>query len=109
VGVTLNPGTPIESIFSVLHLVDLVLVLSVNPGFSGQTFLPETVAKVAKIRQKLDEIGSSAWLEVDGGITSETLPEMRAAGANAFVAATAIFKYPQGIEAGISALRNAGN
>jgi len=106
VGVTLNPGTPIESIFSVLHLVDLVLVLSVNPGFSGQTFLPETVAKVAKIRQKLDEIGSSAWLEVDGGISPETLPEMKAAGATAFVSATSVFKHPGGIAAGIDELRN---
>ncbi len=105
-GVTLNPGTPAESIFPVLHLVDLVLVLSVNPGYSGQSFLPETVAKVTKIRQKLDEIGSSAWLEVDGGISAETLPKMKAAGANVFVAATAIFKHPGGIAAGIAALRN---
>jgi ribulose-phosphate 3-epimerase len=107
-GVTLNPGTPAESIFPVLHLADLVLVMSVNPGFSGQVFLSETVAKVAKIRQNLDEIGSSAWLEVDGGITTETLPEMKAAGANAFVAATAIFKHPDGIAAGIKSLREAG-
>lgn len=108
-GVTLNPGTPAESIFPVLHLVDLVLVLSVNPGYSGQAFLPETVGKVAKIRQKLDEIGSSAWLEVDGGISPETLPAMKAAGASVFVAATAIFKYPRGIAAGIAALREAIN
>ena len=108
-GVTLNPGTSVESIFPVLNLVDLVLVMSVDPGFSGGSYIPETVSKVAAIRRKLDEVGSSAWLEVDGGITSETLPEMRAAGANAFVAATAIFKHPQGIEAGISALRSAGN
>ena len=105
-GVTLNPNTPVESIFSVLPFVDLVLVLSVNPGFSGQAFLPETVAKVEKIRQKLDEIGSSAWLEVDGGISPETLPKMKAAGANAFVSATSVFKHPQGIAAGIASLRN---
>lgn len=105
-GVALNPGAPAESIFPVLPLADLVLVMSVNPGFSGQAFLPETVAKAAKLRQKLDEIGSSAWLEVDGGITTETLPEMKAAGANAFVAATAIFKHPQGIAAGIKSLRD---
>jgi ribulose-phosphate 3-epimerase len=67
------------------------------------------VGKVAKIRQKLDEIGSSAWLEVDGGISPETLPAMKAAGANVFVAATAIFKCPGGIAAGIAALREAIN
>ncbi len=108
-GVTLNPGTPVSAIEPVLHLADLVLVMSVNPGFSGQAFLPETASKVAQIRKKLDEIKSSAWLEVDGGIASETLPVMKNAGADAFVAANAIFKYPQGIEAGIRALREVAN
>ena len=106
-GVTLNPSTPASSLFPVLHLVDLVLVMSVDPGFSGGTYIPEMVDKVAEIRQKLDEIGSSAWLEVDGGITPETLPEMKAAGATAFVAATSIDKHPKGIAAGIDALRKA--
>jgi ribulose-phosphate 3-epimerase len=104
-GVTLNPATPVSAIESVLPLVDLVLVLSVNPGFSGQTFMPETVSKVAEIRKKLDAIHSSAYLEVDGGISAETLPKMKDAGANVFVSATSIFKYPKGIEAGINALR----
>ena len=104
-GVTLNPGTPVSAIEPVLHLADLVLVMSVNPGFSGQAFLTETASKVEMIRKKLDEIKSSAWLEVDGGITSETLPIMKNAGADAFVAASAIFKYPQGIAAGIESLR----
>jgi len=108
-GVTLNPGTPVSAIEPVLHLADLVLVMSVNPGFSGQAFLPETAAKVEQIRKKLDAIGSSAWLEVDGGITAGTLPVMKNAGANAFVAANAIFKYPQGIAAGIRALQKAAN
>lgn len=107
-GVTLNPGTPASSIFPVLPLVDLVLVMSVDPGFSGGTYIPEAVGKVAEIRRNLDEIGSSAWLEVDGGITPETLPEMKAAGATAFVAATAVFKHPSGIAAGIAALREVG-
>jgi len=105
-GVTLNPGTPAASIFPVLPFVDLVLVMSVDPGFSGGTYIPEMVSKVAEIRRKLDEIGSSAWLEVDGGISPETLPEMKAAGATAFVSATSIFKHPGGIVAGIAALRN---
>src|SRR4026209_2908525 len=80
-GVTLNPGTPVGALESVLRLADLVLVMSVNPGFSGQAFIPESVAKVKDIRKKLDELGSSAWLEVDGGVTHETLPKLKAAGA----------------------------
>ena len=106
-GVTLNPDTPVSSIEAVLPLADLVLVMSVNPGFSGQAFMPETITKVAEVRKLLDGLGSSAWLEVDGGISSETLPRMKAAGATAFVAGHAIFGHPQGIEAGIGALRKA--
>lgn len=105
-GVTLNPGTPASSVFPVLPFVDLVLVMSVDPGFSGGRYIPQMVSKVAEIRRKLDEIGSPAWLEVDGGISPETLPRMRAAGATAFVSATSIFKHPGGIAAGIEALRN---
>jgi ribulose-phosphate 3-epimerase len=105
-GVTLNPGTPASSLFPVLPFVDLVLVMSVDPGFSGGTYIPEMVSKVAEIRRKLDEIGSPAWLEVDGGISPETLPEMKAAGATAFVSATSIFKHPDGIAAGIKSLRD---
>ena len=104
-GVTLNPATPVSDIEPFLPLADLVLVMSVNPGFSGQAFMPETVSKVAQIRKKLDEIHSSAYLEVDGGITAETLPLMKNAGADTFVAATAIFKNPMGIEAGVKSLR----
>jgi len=104
-GVVLNPETPVREIEPVLHLADLVLVLSVHPGFSGGKFIPESVAKVADVRRKLDALGSSAWLEVDGGINAETLPKMKAAGATAFVAASAIFKHPQGIMAGIQTLR----
>lgn len=106
-GVTLNPGTPAASIFQVLPFVDLVLVMSVDPGFSGGTYIPEMVNKVAEIRRELDRIGSSAWLEVDGGISPETLPEMKAAGATAFVSATSVFTHPDGIAAGIASLREA--
>jgi ribulose-phosphate 3-epimerase len=106
-GVTLNPATPVLAIEPVLHLADLVLVLSVNPGFSGQAFMPETISKVAETRKKLDRLGSKAFLEVDGGISFETLPRMKAAGADAFVAGHAVFDHPKGIEAGIQALRGA--
>ncbi len=107
-GVTLNPATPTVMLEPVLPLVDLVLVMSVNPGFSGQAFIPETIAKVAAIRQSLDALGSPAWLEVDGGMVADTLPRMQAAGANVFVAGNAVFKHPQGIAAGVQALREAG-
>ncbi|MBN1305765.1 MAG: ribulose-phosphate 3-epimerase [Anaerolineales bacterium] len=106
-GVTINPGTPASFIKPVLHLVDLVLVMCVNPGFGGQEFLPETIAKVAEVRQMLDEINSPAWIEVDGGITDETILSMWNAGATAFVAGSFIFRNPNGSAAGIEALRRA--
>ncbi len=106
-GVTLNPGTPVVMIDPVLHLADLVLVLTVNPGFGGQAFLSETIGKITEIRRRLDGIGSEAYLEVDGGIASNTLPIVKNAGANAFVSGSAVFKYPRGIQAGIWALREA--
>jgi ribulose-phosphate 3-epimerase len=88
-----------------LSLVDLVLVLTVNPGFSGQKFIPEVLPKIVTLRRKMDEIGSSAWLEVDGGISSATLPQVREAGANAFVSGSFLFQHPQGIAGGIRELR----
>lgn len=103
-GVVLNPATPVKDIEPYLGEADLVLVMSVNPGYSGQSFIPETIAKVAEVRKQLDALGSSAWLEVDGGIDINTLPLMKEAGATAFVAATAVFKHPQGPEAGVKSL-----
>jgi ribulose-phosphate 3-epimerase len=108
-GVAINPGTPGITVRPVLHMVDLVLVMTVNPGFSGQTFLPETLPKMKKIRAWMDEINPDAVLQVDGGITTETLPLAQEAGAGAFVAATAIFKHPKGIGDGIKSLREAGS
>ena len=104
-GVTLNPSTPASAIEPMLSLVDLVLVLTVNPGFSGQKFIPEVLPKIAALRRKMEEIGSSAWLEVDGGISSATLPQVREAGANAFVSGSFLFQHPQGIAGGIRELR----
>jgi ribulose-phosphate 3-epimerase len=105
-GVVLNPGTPVGALQAVLPEADLVLVLSVHPGYSGQEFIPETIGKVSEIRKKLDALRSSAWLEVDGGIDVETLPKMKEAGATAFVAATAIFRHPEGAAAGVRSLRD---
>ena len=104
-GITLNPLTPASALDAALPLVDLVLVMSVNPGYSGQSFMPEMVGKVEEIRNKLNALRSQAWLEVDGGMTAETLPLMDKAGANVFVAGNAAFKHPQGVAGGIKALR----
>jgi len=104
-GAVLNPETPVGAIQPALMAADLILVMSVHPGYSGQSFMPESIARVSEIRKKLDALRSSAWLEVDGGIDVETLPEMKEAGATAFVAATAIFKNPRGPAAGVKALR----
>jgi len=105
-GVALNPDTPVDAIEAVMPQADLILVMSVYPGFSGQGFLPSSFAKVAEVRKKLDGLSSSAWIEVDGGVTVENVRELKDAGATAFVAATAVFKHPQGAEAGIRALRS---
>jgi ribulose-phosphate 3-epimerase len=105
-GAVLNPETSVGAIQPALPEADLILVMSVHPGYSGQSFIPESIFKVSQIRKKLDALRSSAWLEVDGGIDVETLPKMKEAGATAFVAATAIFKNPQGPAAGVKMLRD---
>jgi ribulose-phosphate 3-epimerase len=104
-GVVLNPATPVALIEPVLHMVDLVLVLSVNPGFSGQTFLPEVLQKISSLRRDLEQINPHVWLEVDGGLNTQTLPLVVEAGANVFVAAQAIFDHPGGITTGVQQLR----
>ena len=104
-GVVINPGTPASAVEPVLHLVDLVLVLSVNPGYSGQVFLPEVLPKVAEIRRSLELRNLHSLIEIDGGITSENLPLAYQAGVRVFVSATSIFHHPQGIGEGVKALR----
>ncbi|MBV6397303.1 MAG: Ribulose-phosphate 3-epimerase [Anaerolineales bacterium] len=106
-GVTLNPATPASAIQPVLGMADQVLVMSVNPGFGGQTFIPESVDKIRQLRAMLDEINSPARLEVDGGIIPETLRLARDAGADTFVAGNFIFHHGKGIAAGIRELREA--
>lgn len=106
-GVALNPATPLESIRDAVPYIDLLLIMTVNPGFGGQEFIPTSVEKIARARAMLDAMNSPAILEVDGGINRETLALTRAAGADTFVAGNAIFsaKNPQ---QEIAALRNAG-
>jgi len=89
-GVTMNPGTPAETIEPVIDLVDLILVMSVNPGFGGQKFIPAAVAKLRKLRALA--AGRPIDIEIDGGITPEVAPEVARAGANALVAGSAVFK-----------------
>jgi ribulose-phosphate 3-epimerase len=104
-GVSLNPATPAASIAEVLPMLDLILVMSVNPGYSGQRFIGSVVPKIEQIRKSLDAIGSAARLQVDGGITPETAPAVVQAGADVLVAASAVFGHPEGIAAGLKALR----
>ena len=103
-GVSLNPSTPESAVEYVLDKVDLILVMSVNPGFGGQTFIPAAVEKVRRVRELIGR--RPIYLEVDGGITPETAPAMVAAGANVLVAGSAVFK-SNNYAANISALRDA--
>jgi ribulose-phosphate 3-epimerase len=105
-GVALNPATPLESIRDAIPFLELLLVMTVNPGFGGQEFITSMVDKIARARSMLDAAGSRAALEVDGGINRETIAQVRGAGADTFVAGHAIFAAgnPQ---AEIDVLRNA--
>jgi len=106
-GVTLNPGTPVETIEPVIDLVDLVLVMSVNPGFGGQAFIPSAVEKIARLRALA---GSRPIdIEIDGGITPGNAAQVARAGANVLVAGSAVFKggKPESYRTNIAAIRNA--
>ena len=105
-GVVLNPHTTEDVLRYVLDDVDLVLVMSVNPGFGGQAFLPQVLPKVRAIRAMLDQSGRDVALEVDGGVTTETLPALVEAGARVFVAGSSVFGKPD-LAAAIAALRAA--
>ena len=104
-GVSLNPGTPIESIHHIMDLVDLILLMTVNPGFGGQSFIP-ILNKIAAARKLIDESGRDIDLQVDGGVNPETAKQVISAGADVLVAGTAVFKDgPSGYESNIKALR----
>jgi ribulose-phosphate 3-epimerase len=105
-GVVLNPGTPIDAIDNVLDLVDLVLIMSVNPGFGGQSFISSQLKKIEAAANRIAKTGRHINLEVDGGITPETAKMAVSAGANILVAGTAVFKGgPDRYAANIAALR----
>ena len=92
--VTLNPATPVSMLQDIIKEVDMVLLMSVNPGFGGQTFIENTIDKVKRLRQLIDETGSRALIEIDGGVQSETAPRLVKAGADVLVSGSYIFKSP---------------
>jgi ribulose-phosphate 3-epimerase len=105
-GVVLNPGTPIDAVDNLMDLVDLILIMSVNPGFGGQSFIDSQLRKIEAARARIDATGRDIALEVDGGITPETARRAVAAGANVLVAGTAVFTGgPSAYAANIMALR----
>ena len=91
-GVTLNPSTPVCVLEDIIKDVDMVLLMSVNPGFGGQTFIENTIDKVKRLRQLIEEKGSKALIEVDGGVQSETAPRLVAAGVDVLVSGSYVFK-----------------
>jgi len=103
-GLVFNPGTPLHYLDHVLHQLDLVLVMSVNPGFGGQKFIPEALNKIKAVRDKINASGRDIWLEVDGGVKVDNIAEIARAGADTFVAGSAIFG-TQDYKATITAMR----
>ena len=106
-GVALNPSTPAGAISEVVGNVELILIMTVNPGFGGQQFIPEALAKIRQVRRTLEERGLDSEVEVDGGIHEQTAPEVVRAGANVLVAGSAIFDAEGGVAAAIRRLEKA--
>ena len=106
-GVAINPATPLSAVEEVIDDLDLLLVMTVNPGFGGQELIEGTVAKIARARGMLDAAGSDADLEADGGVSAETAGRIAAAGANHLVAGSAVFTSREGIGAAIDRIRHA--
>jgi ribulose-phosphate 3-epimerase len=104
-GVVLNPATPLESLKWVLDEVDLVMLMSVNPGFGGQSFIPSCIEKVSRLRKMIDKKGLKTLIEVDGGVNAATIGQLSAAGTDVFVAGSAVFGKDDYVAA-IKALRD---
>lgn len=90
-GVSINPATPVSTLDVILDDLDLVLIMSVNPGFGGQSFIPATLAKITALRRRIEERGLAVEIEVDGGVKADNIGEIAAAGADVFVAGSAVF------------------
>jgi len=106
-GVTLNPATSLSTLEEILPEVDLVLIMSVNPGFGGQSYIPASTDKIRRLRSMLDAIGSSAHLEVDGGVKASNVAEVTGAGADVIIAGSAVFGGSESVEANVKAIMNA--
>jgi ribulose-phosphate 3-epimerase len=104
-GVSLNPSTPLTEAEEVLPIIDLVLLMSVNPGFGGQRFIESTIGKIERLRRRLDEMELLAELEVDGGITAEIAPRVARAGARVLVAGAAVFNKRETVSQAITRIR----
>jgi ribulose-phosphate 3-epimerase len=105
--VALNPSTPASAVAHVLDLVDLVLVMTVNPGFGGQAYIPTMASKITEVRAMADASGYDIDVEVDGGISADTIAHATAAGANVFVAGSALYRDPAGLAHAMQSLRDA--
>ncbi|MFQ5922179.1 MAG: ribulose-phosphate 3-epimerase, partial [Anaerolineales bacterium] len=105
-GIAINPGTPAEQVSEALSHIDLLLVMTVNPGLSGQSFMPEPLQEVERVRELKLQGRTQALIQVDGGIDAHTAPLAARAGAEVFVAASAIFNHEQGIASGIAAIKS---
>ncbi len=90
-GVVLNPATPLSSLDYILEDIDVVMLMSVNPGFGGQSFIPSTLEKIWQLRQRIDALGLDVDIEIDGGISKKTIKDVARAGANVFVAGSAVY------------------
>lgn len=93
-GVSINPATPVATLDVILDDLDLVLLMSVNPGFGGQSFIPATLAKITELRQRIEQRGLSVEIEIDGGVKADNIGRMAGAGADVFVAGSAVFSTP---------------
>ncbi len=106
-GVAINPATPVEMLTDIVADLDLLLIMSVNPGFGGQAFIPSSIERVQAAREMIEASGSTALIEVDGGVGPDNAGELAASGADVLVAGSAIFRHAEGATAGVRALRGA--
>jgi ribulose-phosphate 3-epimerase len=106
-GVALNPATPVDVLSDVVPQIDLLLIMSVNPGFGGQSYIPGSTEKVRRARALLDAAGREALVEIDGGVDADNAAEIAQAGADVLVAGSAVYGHPDGAAAGVQVLRKA--
>ena len=104
-GIVVNPGTPIQAIYPILDMVKFVLIMTVNPGFGGQSFIDSTLPKITELSSKIEQEKLDILIEVDGGINADNLPTVKKAGANIFVVGSYIFHNPLGIAEAVKKLK----